>query len=247
VAVSGHTIGDDTTGERLLAQIARFPNIDTRYLVRQTGLDSMYCRILVNPEGERAIIGVNVEGNPQTHLAPEDVARFRLVTLDLYGGEERVEIARMAHQAGLPVIVGDLRSTDHPVLPYTAVALASAAEIRREYPGWTADQFARRVQESGALQVVVTDGAHDTRVYDHDQPVAAITPPRVEVVDTTGAGDAFRAGIVYGCLHGWSLAETAALGVAAGSLSIQQPGACSRPAPLDEVRRLAQTLRRQVF
>jgi len=134
VAISGNEIGGDAVGDRLLEILKQHPNVSTRYLTRNPQGRSMYCRILINPAGDRAIIGINVDECPQTPPTPEMIADARVITLDLYGGTERVEVARQAAKAGLPVIIGDLRQVDHPILPYTTVAIASAAEIRRDYP-----------------------------------------------------------------------------------------------------------------
>ena len=46
----------------------------------------------------------------------------------------------------------------------------------------------------------------------------------LEVVDTTGAGDTFNAGFLYGMIHGWSVADALSLGCAAGALSTQAAG-----------------------
>lgn len=247
VAISGHTIGYDEMGDKLFEILANYPNMSTRYLQRQVGLRSMYCCILVTPDGERSIIGINTDGNPQTWPTVEMISDARLLTLDLYGGVERVEAARLAHQAGLPVVIGDLRHLDHPILPYTTVAIASAAEIRRQYPGLSSRDFARSVQSAGAKQVILTDGPREVFVFDEMGNISAITPPCVPVVDTTGAGDAFRAGVVYGVLQGWGLIECAALGTAAGSINVGRPGAATQPPALDEVQAVARSLRKQAI
>jgi sugar/nucleoside kinase (ribokinase family) len=46
----------------------------------------------------------------------------------------------------------------------------------------------------------------------------------IDVVDTTGAGDTFDAGFVYGYLHGWDLGRTLRLACACGSLSARAAG-----------------------
>lgn len=245
VAVTGHVIGDDVVGDRLVERLGALENISTRYLRRQAGLRSMYCRILVNPEGERCIIGVNVDENPHTAPDPAMIADARLLTLDLYGGAERVEVSRMAAGAGLPVVLGDLRKVDHPVLPYTAVAIASAAEMRVEYPGWSMPEIAEAVQAAGAQHVIITDGPGDVLVFEADGVCTLMTPPAVDVLDATGAGDAFRAGVTYGVLNGWPLVESAALGVAAGSTNVTQMGGASGSPPLSELRALAAGLARR--
>lgn len=239
VAVSGNEIGGDVVGDRLFEILEHHPNISTRYLTRNPSGRSMYCRILVNPAGDRAIIGINVDESPQTQPTLEMVADARVITLDLYGGEERVAVARLAADAGRPVIIGDLRRVDHPVLRYTQVAIASAAEIRRDYPGMTLDQFANRVRQQGAARAIITDAADPIHVYDDDGAGTVLRPPPVHVVDSTGAGDAFRAGVVYGILQKLPLGECAALGAAAGSINVGREGAASQPPTYQEVMRVA--------
>jgi sugar/nucleoside kinase (ribokinase family) len=58
--------------------------------------------------------------------------------------------------------------------------------------------------------------------------------PRVEVVDTTGAGDSFDAGFVTGMLHGWSLERTLGFAVACGSLSTRAIGGVEAQPTMDE-------------
>jgi sugar/nucleoside kinase (ribokinase family) len=56
----------------------------------------------------------------------------------------------------------------------------------------------------------------------------------VEVVDTTGAGDSFDAGFLYGFLSGWSLADTCGLACACGSLSTRAAGGTTAQPSLAE-------------
>jgi sugar/nucleoside kinase (ribokinase family) len=49
-------------------------------------------------------------------------------------------------------------------------------------------------------------------------------PPPLQVVDTTGAGDAFDAGFVRGYLAGWPLERTLRLACACGALATREPG-----------------------
>lgn len=243
VAVSGTSIGDDEMGRRLLAAVGRIDGIDTRYLGRIPGLRSMYCIILVRPDGERAIIGVHTDTITPTPPTPEMIAGARLLTLDLYGGDERVRAARMAVEAGRPVVVGDIRRFDHPVLPFTTVAIASLAELRQEYGEIAPVDCASRLLESGAKTAVITSGAGMVFVSDREEGAAGFLPPRVEPVDTTGAGDAFKAGMIYGVLAGYPMLRAAMVGAAAGAHTVGQLGAATSPAALPDLLAAAGALR----
>ena len=56
----------------------------------------------------------------------------------------------------------------------------------------------------------------------------------VNVVDTTGAGDSFDGGFLYGTLHGWSLERALKLGAACGSLSTRKAGGTTAQPSLEE-------------
>ena len=60
----------------------------------------------------------------------------------------------------------------------------------------------------------------------------------MEAVDTTGAGDIFKSGLLYGLLQGLPLAEAARWGAAAGSLMCRVAGTTHTLAPLSAVEAL---------
>lgn len=59
----------------------------------------------------------------------------------------------------------------------------------------------------------------------------------VEVADTTGAGDTFDAGFLYGWTRGWPLEACLTLGTACGSLSTRAAGGTAAQPTLQDVRR----------
>jgi sugar/nucleoside kinase (ribokinase family) len=59
-------------------------------------------------------------------------------------------------------------------------------------------------------------------------------PPAVNAVDTTGAGDSFDAGFVYGYLAGWPLERVLRLACACGALATRVPGGTNGQPTLDE-------------
>lgn len=66
------------------------------------------------------------------------------------------------------------------------------------------------------------------------QVTAQAAPLPIEVVDTTGAGDSFDAGFIYGHLAGWDLARSLRLGCICGSLSTRAAGGTAAQATLAE-------------
>ncbi|MEO5770604.1 MAG: carbohydrate kinase family protein [Burkholderiaceae bacterium] len=76
----------------------------------------------------------------------------------------------------------------------------------------------------GLEGLVVTLAAEGCDVWQQGQPVRVPGVTAHEVVDPTGCGDAFRAGLLYGLERGWSLMRSAALGNRLGALKISSRG-----------------------
>ena len=76
--------------------------------------------------------------------------------------------------------------------------------------------------------VVMKRGRGGATVLDHGNRLD-IPAPSVEVVDVTGAGDAFNAGFLFGMINDFSLEDSVRLAVLCGSKSTTAPG--SRAAP----------------
>ncbi len=65
--------------------------------------------------------------------------------------------------------------------------------------------------------------------------------PIEEVVDTTGAGDAFNGGFIYGILKGYALADALRCGTICGSLSATALTGTAAVPTADELERLRQS------
>jgi sugar/nucleoside kinase (ribokinase family) len=76
-----------------------------------------------------------------------------------------------------------------------AAALTGESDPRRQ---------AERLLELGAGTVIVTLGERGLLAASRDGTIE-LPAPRVELVEPSGAGDAFAAGLVYGLLQGWAL------------------------------------------
>jgi sugar/nucleoside kinase (ribokinase family) len=201
-----------------------------------------FCRILVTPDAERTILVYWYPRTPKTRLTVDMLAGARYLALDLYGGEERVAAAQTARQVGVRTVVSDVIWLDHPVLPLADIVINSAAYVRETFPDVDVLQYARKLQDVSGGVMVVTDGPRPAYVLDPEGGLDSIQPPAVDAVDATGAGDAFRAGLIYGLLQGWSLRESAVWAVAAGALKVQRVGAASNLPTREEVASLVATL-----
>lgn len=120
----------------------------------------------------------------------------------------------------------------HDLLSVTDIFLPNEAELRgitrSDDINAALSQIARQVP-----MVAVKRGAHGALARQGEQDARAKVLP-VQVVDTTGAGDSFDAGFVYGFLAGWALADTLRFAAACGSLSTRAVGGTGAQPTLDE-------------
>jgi sugar/nucleoside kinase (ribokinase family) len=94
-----------------------------------------------------------------------------------------------------------------------------------------------RDPNAGPLTVAVKLGAVGGLVI-RGHEALRLPAPEVQVIDSTGAGDAFDAGFLYGLLDGRSLRECLGLAVACGSLSTRAIGGVDGQATLEEAEAL---------
>jgi sulfofructose kinase len=242
VGLTGNAIGDDAFGIQLQGWLGQYPALDLRWLEVRPGSATPFCRILVLPDGERAVLVFGYPQTPKTPLSAEMLAGARFLALDLYGGPERKAAAEVARRQGVPNVIGDLIWPDHDLLPLANIITNSAAYIRQEFPGADVRAHTAALQHLTRGLVVTTDGGNPVYVMDRTGAAFQVTPPAVAVVDATGAGDAFKAGLLYGLYQDWDLPRAVCWAVAAGALKVGRLGAVTHPPSVAEVESSAATL-----
>jgi ribokinase len=86
------------------------------------------------------------------------------------------------------------------------------------------NRYEYEVNSRGKL-VALTLGAEGAVLLENGREIARATPPKVNAVDGTGAGDAFTACLVVSHLEGRDWAEALSRACAAGAISASRPGA----------------------
>ena len=90
--------------------------------------------------------------------------------------------------------------------------------------------------------LVVTRGEAGSHFYADGRRIDIPVVPARAVVDPTGCGDAFRAGLLYGIAHGWEWETTGQLASVMGSIKIEQRGGQNhKPARAEIAERLQAT------
>jgi sugar/nucleoside kinase (ribokinase family) len=245
VRLTGNAIGYDTYGDMIIDRLGNESNIDSSLVEQRKGVTTPFTRAIVTPDGERSFLIFWYPQAPKIQLTKEMLIGIQYLALDLYGGPERLETARLAFESGVSTAIGDVIWPDHPALPFTSIATNSGPFIRQHFPGVDVRQHARKLQSISKGIIIVTDGPRTVYALDPQGNGFTVTPPAVTAVDATGAGDAFRAGLLYGLLHGFDLPRSVFWGVATGSLKVQNLGAATTLPDFKEIESLANRLQAQ--
>ncbi len=119
---------------------------------------------------------------------------------------------------GLPMFNGD--ELKHFIDLSTYVAVNDyEIDLLTERTGLNIDGIAERVEA-----LIVTRGAEGADIHVKGEKIAIPCVPAERVVDPTGCGDAFRAGLMYGITHDLDWPTTGRLGSLMGSIKIAHQG-----------------------
>ena len=232
----GHDLGDDRAGDTVRRLLGALEHLDTTYVACHAGYRSPRCQCLVTPDGERSFIMHWLDELRITELESQMLHGIEWLNLDMSGPlAPRLRAARLAVASDIPVLINDIYVTDHALLPYVDVLVISASIARSKMPGGDPLALAQALQAAGDCHVIITDAAAPVTLLMRGDERRQIQPPAVTAVDTTGAGDTFKAGLLYGLLTGLQLPEAARWGCAAASLMCRLPGTTRHMADLDAV------------
>ena len=239
VAIVGNAIGEDKWGRYIRQQLDALPGVDTRYLVQRSDVRTPFCRILVTPDGERSILGYWFDEAPKTALTEDMMRRARLLSVDVYGKDERDEAARIARGLGRPVVSADAIWPNYPLASLSDLIVISRDFLVGYFPGVYIYDHALELQKTGAGSIIITHGQKPVLVVDRHGRPSYVEPFAVTAIDTTGAGDVFKAAAIYGQLQGWDLVSSTRFACAASSLYIAQPRGQDQVPDLAKVTQLA--------
>ena len=235
--LAGHDLGADVPGAAVREVLDRHALLDSRFVAAHEGYRTPRCQCLVTPDGERSFISHWLDDMRMTPVSDAMLDGIEWINLDMSGPDEpRVQAAQLASSRGVSVLVNDIYRADHALLPCVDVLVMSAQVSRSKAPAIDPLDLALQLGAAGDCAVIVTDGGERVTVFDDCGARSHIMPPTVDALDTTGAGDIFKSGLLYGLLGGLPLPRAARWGVAAGSVCCKYAGTTQTLAPLAEVR-----------
>jgi sugar/nucleoside kinase (ribokinase family) len=228
----------------------RSMGVDVRLKAAQNGAPTARSHILITADGQRTMqtyLGACTELSV-SDITPETMGTPRVALIEGYvwdlpeGPDLTARAIEIAKRNGTAVALSlsdsfcverHRDSFEHAVRNGVDIVVADEDEVNALLQTDSFDDtldaldgydnlFAITRSEKGS---VIAHG--DERIV---QPANAVK----EVIDTTGAGDAYTAGFLYGWVNGMPLAECARLGTFCGTRVIQQLGARIEPGLIDE-------------
>jgi adenosine kinase len=220
------------------------------YRLQRLGIDT---RLLKKVQGQftaQAFITTDLDDNQITAFHPGAMnhahenrvdaalgARLAIVAPD--GKQGMLQHARECAAHGIPFMFDPGQG-----LPmFDAAELAELVRLAdyvavNDYEGKMLEEKTGRTLESLAREVkalIVTLGAQGSRIYAGDVQHEIPSAPADAVVDPTGCGDAYRAGLLYGIAQGWDWPRTGRLGAVLGAIKIASRGAQNHRADRETV------------
>lgn len=220
-------VGDDDLGSKIHKSLAA-EGIDAAGLV--TRRDAVSQRAFISIEqntGLRTIFWQRPTGEPlqPAELPADFLGNTRFLLLDGLMAEASLYAAGEARRLGIPVML-DAGRIRPGMLELAGVSdyLVAGEQFFLDL-GWDGSKkiFAGLASGIGAPVVTVTLGGRGSLTWNRcgiiEQKAFAI-----EAVDTTGAGDVFHGGYIYGLLQAWRLEDTLAYASAAAALKCRKVG-----------------------
>ena len=224
VAMVG-AVGDDDLGQEALA------------LLEQEGIDVSGVARLDAPTGV-ALIAVDAAGENQIAVASGANAELDAAAVERTVRDAGAAAVLLSQEVPEDAVLAGVRAARGPVVLNPAPVRALPAELAKLGPILTPnagearelsgeeepEAAARALAERTGAPVLVTLGAHGVLLL-QDGKAERLPAPRVEAVDTTGAGDAFNGALATALAEGGDLRSAAAFAVAAAALSTRAAGA----------------------
>jgi ribokinase len=232
-------LGEDSAGERIAAAL-RDAGVDTSTLGRTPDAPTGNAAILVTPAGENSIL---VVPGANHRLAPSHLRMHR----DLLTGASMLLVQMETPLDVLAEALAIAGPAHVPVMLDPAPAVPLPPELLHELAWFTPNESEARFylqatggcaplgdepeapcryfQSLGPRNVLLKLGARGAALLTGDGRFFHVPAPRVEVVDTTGAGDTLNGALAAALARGAGEEDALRFAVAAASLSTTRPGA----------------------
>ena len=167
----------------------------------------------------------------------KDIVGCKAVAIDPFFGKESLQAMEICRKHGIPYVTID-SPHDAPLHQHAAVNVVSGECTGQHYAGMKPEAVMERLMETAEGLTILTQGSGDMLYGRKGEAIHRMKPFSVAVKSTLGAGDTFKAGCVYGLLHGMDDDALVRFASACSAMAISRFPLPLHPPKLEEVRAL---------
>jgi len=239
-------IGDDPSGAIILQQL-KTEGVGTAHVRSCVGVSSATAAVIVDRKGERLVVSEDDHDFPLAAdwLPIAEIKKAGAVSSDLTWLEGTIAAFGAARAHSVPTVLDiDLNSGQllSKVLGLADYAIFSAPAFRQFVKGESDEERLSKLVQSGVRHAGVTLGANGYLWMVHDGELHRQAAFPVEVVDTTGAGDAFHGAFAWALSQGLKDPECARIASAVAAMSCRGLGARAGLPARNEVEQFLEAL-----
>lgn len=220
-------IGDDDNGKYAL-NVFRDGDIDIKQVKIFKNQVTAFSIILVDEKtGKRTIINNPGVQKGNFKLKIPDITGAKIIHLDGSWFETAVETAHLAREKGITVSI-DLSPSNYDSKVFELIKLCNYIIVPWKFAKYhtmkaTPLMAGKKLLEYGPDAVVITKGENGSLVISKDEEFE-IPAFKVSVKDTTGAGDSFHGGFLFGLTKNYNLKEAVIFASAVAALNCTKIG-----------------------
>lgn len=220
-------IGGDLFGERI--RVGLFvEDVDCSALCVDPKGTSQLAFIAVDEAGKRTIFWHRGSAKPLTaeDIDDELIKGAEVLHLDGLHFDAAYAAAVLARECGVTTVLdgGTLRERTLELLPLIDHPVVSEKFARQLAADESYSSVLDRLLDFGAVAATVTCGEQGSWTKEREGELFHQPAFTVKVVDTTGCGDVFHGGYIYGLLQGLPIRETVRFAAACAAFKAQSPG-----------------------
>ena len=231
-------VGNDAAGDGVREELAR-RGVDVSLLLTRDCANRFAVIPVDEHNGDRLVLWARDArlGLHDDEIRPETIAAARLVHVDDEDEAAAIRAARLAREAGVPATsdIDHITARTRELVAAVSIPMFNAhtlPELTGESDPMRALNALRRSHADGLL--CVTLGENGAMLL-ADGELVHEPAYRVDAVDTTGAGDVFRAGFIHALLQGRPPREILRFANAAAAVSCTRAGAIASVPAMHEI------------
>ncbi len=198
--LSGNRLGPDRASQRVVGLLSA-AGVDCSAVARDA--DPPVTEIVFSTERERTVFGTYrrmLADRSWTEPSRSDIRSSRIVCLDPFFGDASQSAAQLCREEGVPYVTVDT-DPDSEIARHAEALIISGEFAERTFDAGGPSEILGRYLSRCRGLVILTQGSRPFFYGRPGGPPRQFAPFSVEARDTAGAGDSFRAGVIYGLLR----------------------------------------------